>query len=339
MPIFENLFGKRGAENPEDPDKVRAVGEEQSRAINQSPQEPILPGREALEAEAKELFILKEKPLTAVSAQNRPTGEAAPYTGDAETTSPPPLEAAMTKARTDVLDLLSRIEKAGLPISPELKAQVKDELTNLAAEAARVEFQEAQQTNPIAVLNEILRKLLDQYKGRASDPLLSGARVLDENLEEFFRRFRREQQTLIQKGISEPSNEEIIAQVVRPFGNQQYQLTSIGFFGQDGEYRTVTEQLLAELSVYSGGKPLLLDDLFGAIRNTGRREPNGELPYYITDRNATVIVGLRSTLPEFKGLSVNVVQETGLNNPRIEVLLRGNADFWLRVIENQQALT
>ena len=335
MAIFEGFLGRKKS----DPFKDPSTAQSQSRAdeLNKKPQEPMLPNQGALEREAQELFVPKQKQPTTASAETKSQAEGTSYTGDAEKKEFSSQEAAMTKARTDVLDLLARIEKAGLPVSEKLRDAVKNELVNLASEAARVEFQEAERANPILILNQILNKLVEQNQLNQdiSSRFVKGSQTLNENTDNFFKKFFAKQQEFIQKGQENPTNGSIIGNILRSYNKNQCPITSVVFLGFNNVTFTATEELLTQLAVYAGGQSIPLDDLFTAINNTGRSEPNNDLPYYTKVDNA--INDLRSTLPQLKGLTVTVQKEAG-DRGGFFIYIRGDASFWLRVVENAEAL-
>ena len=296
----------------------------------------------ALAKEAPELFTRKKRETLPREASPLSEADKEALRIQAERDELSKVEKIMTDARTQILDILARIEVAsktpegvGLALSPEEK-NIALELATKLAEAARIEFREAERTNPILALNRILEKFLKQSSGKVNDRFFTCAKDLNDNIDGFFSDFRKKQQELIQKGDPEPANKEVVELVLSKNFNQQRPATSLKFFGTNQDYIASTEQLLAELSVYSGGKPLPLNDFFTAIRDTNRRgSEGGDLPYYVLNENA--IAGLRSTLPELNGLTVNV-QLKGGNEPETTTLLGGDALFWLRVAQNAQTL-
>ena len=336
MGIFEKFSGKRKPDSLEDSNKSQS-SEEISRgdAPNQEPQEPILPNGEALEREAGELFILKQKQPTTASAETKSQARETSYTGDAETKELSLQETAMTKARTDVLDLLARIEKAGLPVSEKLRDAVKNELVNLASETARIEFQEAQRADPVMILCNILEEFeKKQTIITIKDGLKTALKVVREETEGVVRSFQTAKETLIQQGVVDPTDDAILTRIsgFQSGGSQQRILAQVPLYSlrtQDRE--ACAAELLKELGVFAAGASLSLADLFTAIKETRRTTVGQGEPYY--DQANVRLVGLTSIRPEFKGLSI-LVDCGNSNNGDISIRLFGDSSFWLRVIQS-----
>ena len=343
MGFFEKLRGAGDNSQKESDTSEQAPKKGAGTLVTpESMRKPISSDPAALAKEAPELFTRKKRETLPREASPLSEADKEALRIQAERDELSKVEKIMTGARTQILDILARIEAAsktpegvGLALSPE-ERNITLELATKLAEAARIEFREAERTNPILALNRILEKLFKQSFGAANDRLFACARDLNDNIDQFFRDFRKKQQELIQRGDPEPANKEVVEAILSENLNQQRPIAALQLFGRNSEYRAVTEQLLAGLSVYSGGKPLPLDDLFAAIRATGRTGPGDDnLPYSAFDEN--LIAGLRSTLTELNGLSVNVQLRSG-NDPQTITRLRGDALFWLRVVENAQTL-
>jgi len=342
MTLFEKFLGKSKPDSSEDLSKSPSREEELSRmdALNGGPQEPVLPNQEALEREAQELFVPRQKQSATVSAETKsPAEKNAPYSGDAETKELSLQEAVMTKARADVLDLLARIEKAGLPVSEKLRDAVKNELVNLASEAARIEFQEAQRADPVV----ILRNILEEFKEKQTiqtlkDGLETALRDTRKQTEEVVRNFQTAKETLIQQRVADPTDDEILTRI-SGFRFQDLQkriLAKVPLYSSNVQNREAcAAELLKELGVFAAGASLSLADLFTAIKETRRTKVEQGEPYY--DQGNARLVGLTSIRPEFKGLSI-IVDCGNSNNGDVSIRLFGDSSFWLRVIQSAQIL-
>lgn len=336
MAIFEGLFGKRrqdSSENQEEPQQRRE--EPRLTALNKGPQEPVLPDREALKREAQELFVSKEKkPVMAAirtESSSEQSDQKVPYTGDAEVKEPPPQDAAMTKARSDVLDILARIEKAGLPVSPELRTTIKNELANLASEAARIEFQEAERSDPTNVLQRIYDEVSAELgENIASTSVIDAAKKgLDRVKKDFIDRFNQKKSELAVQGIpkSDLTPEFIVNKLFGPNG-----IISFNVFEYNLRYDDVIIELLfSKCGFFPGNIPVSLIDLQNAIRKTGNQTSGNGNPYYI----ANGFTGLPSQRNELRGLEVASFPD-GRDFTRIQ--LRGGKEFWLRVAKNMREL-
>ncbi|MEK7074840.1 MAG: hypothetical protein AAB968_03675 [Patescibacteria group bacterium] len=341
MGIFEKFSGKRKPDSLEDSNKSQS-SEEISRGdafTNQEPQEPILPNGEALEREAGELFVPRQKQPTTASAETKSQARETSYTGNAEIKGLSGQETAMTKARSDVLDLLARIEKAGLPVSEKLRDAVKNELVNLASETARIEFQEAQRADPVVILRNILEEFEKKQTVQAlKDGLSTALRDVREQTEEVVRSFQTAKETLIQQGVVDPTDDAILTRIpgFGPRDDKKRILAQVPLYSSTVAVREAcAAELLKELGVFAAGASLSLADLFTAIIETRRTTVEQGEPYY--DQANVRLVGLTSIRPELKGLSI-LVDCGNSNNGDISIRLFGDSSFWLRVIQSARIL-
>ena len=341
MTLFEKFLGKSKPDSSEDLSKSPSREEELSRmdALNGGPQEPVLPNQEALEREAQELFVPRQKQSATVSAETKsPAEKNAPYSGDAETKELSLQEAVMTKARSDVLDLLARIEKSGLPVSEKLRDAVKNELVNLASETARIEFQEAQRADPVVILCNILEEFQKkQTITTIKDGLETALKTVRQETEGVARSFQIAKETLIQQGVVDSTDDVILTRIsgFLSEGSQKRILTEVPFYSFNVQNREAcAAELLKELGVFAAGAPLSLADLFTAIKGTGRTTVGQGEPYY--DQRSVRLVGLTSIRPELKGLSITV--DAGGDNNEVKIRLFGDSSFWLRVIQSARIL-
>ena len=338
MAGFREFFSRRSEDVPEDTDTTVQQRSQKGTQAVRGPQEPILPNREVLEAEAGRLFVTKQKQQVAAGPAESvsPGGRKELYAGDAETKEPPPLESAMTKARAGVLDILERIDKAGIAISPELRKSVTSELTNLVSEAARIEFKEAEAADPVVILSGIFQKLAEKETIRAlKNGLESAAQAMVDETADVLRLFRREREILVQKGITEPTGNQILGRLpgFLPADAGKRYITQAALFSQNQkDIQVCAKELLQELGVFSADASLPLLDLFEAIQGTGRTTVRQGEPYYVSGPQSSQLIGLSSTRQELKGLSVNVKVDD-LNN-QVNINLFGDSSFWLRTIES-----
>lgn len=341
MAIFERFSGKRKSDSSEDLNKSESRQEESGGdALNQGPQEPVLPDREALEREAGELFVPRQKQPTTASAEAQPTAEEkTSYAGDAERKELSSQETAMTKARTDVLDLLAKIEKAGLPVSEKLRDAVKNELVNLASEAARIEFQEAERSDPAVILRNIIEELeKKQTITTIKDGFKTALRDVEEQTEQIVRSFQTAKETMIQQGIVDPPDDAILARITgfRQLDSSQKRiLARVPLYASTvADREACAAEILKELGVFAAGTSLSLVSLFTAIKETGRTKVADGEPYY--EKTNSRLIGLSSIRPELKGLSIIV--DTGTNANQVDITLFGDSSFWLRVIKSARIL-